>query len=213
MSLPKVPAPPAVLDFDEYEDLVHPRGVLWRVFAASGEHPSRWNEFRYWGPVKKMRFDLHPQPVGMHDRGVMYTAFDALTPIAEVFQSSRRIDARTGPGSFDYIIAGWIPVRTLRLLNLASSRFPIRNGASAQLSVGVKRYTQEWANRIDEQLGDRVDGIWSWSPMTVQPMATLFNRAADSFPRRPEFLRLLGDPAAGEIVGKAAEDLRYGITT
>jgi hypothetical protein len=47
--------------------------------------------------------------------------------------------------------------------------------------------------------------------MTGQPMAVLWNPAADSFPRWPEFSRPLADPALRGLIRRLASDLGYAV--
>jgi len=57
----KVPQHP---DLDRLESTVpqwhavEPGELLWRVYFRSGEHPSRWHQFRTFGPTDA-RFDHH----------------------------------------------------------------------------------------------------------------------------------------------------------
>lgn len=43
-----------------------PAGTTFgRIYDAGGAHPSRWHEFRRFGPTGS-RFDHHPEPSGVH---------------------------------------------------------------------------------------------------------------------------------------------------
>lgn len=119
-----------------------PRGSrLVRVYAA-GRHGATWNGFRTFGPTSRSRFDHHPPPPREHpDRGVLYTAGDAVTALVEAFQWTRTIDReRDRP---------WLVVarlaRSVRLLDLRGS-WPTRAGASQALATGGdSATTQAWA--------------------------------------------------------------------
>lgn len=203
----KAPRPPATLDFDPSLDLAAYSGPLWRVFTARGPRAQAWNEARHFGPLPGMRFDPHPQPHGMHRRGVSYAATSVSTVFAEVFQADRVITRRP-----EVALAGWTPTRPLELLNLAGT-FPVRNGASFALTVGPKRYTQDWARSIDEQLGDQVDGVRYLSAVTGQPAFALFERAwsRPSFPDAAKFHRTLDDPLLRDLLATVAGELNYGV--
>lgn len=203
----KTPRPPEVLDFDLGRDVVRYQGPLWRIFAARGPHAQTWDQPRYVGPLRGMRFDPQPVPVGEHPRGVMYAAASVTTAFAEVFQAGRVI-TRDGTRA----VASWIPTRSLAFVDF-SGTFLIRNSASFSLAVGPKRFTRSWAHAVDQQLGDQVDGIHYLSAVTGQPAFALFERAwADpSFPATVGFQRTLDDPLLRGLLAAVATELNYGI--
>jgi RES domain len=69
--------------------------MLARIYFARGLHPSRWNQFRRFGPTSA-RWDHHLSNVDgepmEQDRCTLYCAPDIDTCAAEVFQATRRID-------------------------------------------------------------------------------------------------------------------------
>jgi hypothetical protein len=109
-------------------------------------------------------------------------------------------------------IASWVPTRPLVLLDL-SSNWPIMNGAAASIQMGPKRDTQKWAHAVHERMGDDVDGLWSLSSMTGEPMLSLFSRTktVDAWPARPKSNHLLADTSVNEIVYAAAIKIGYEI--
>lgn len=203
----KAPRPPATLEFDPSRDVVSYADPLWRIFTARGPHAQVWDEARLFGPLRGMRFDPHPSPLGTHSRGVLYAAASISTAFAEVFQADRVI-ARDQ----NRAVASWIPTRPLELLDLAGS-FPVRNGASFAMTVGPKRFTQEWAHAIDEQLGERIDGVSYRSAITGTSAFVLFTRAwsTPSFPPTAGFHRTLDDPLLRDLLATVATELNFGI--
>ncbi|WP_407351412.1 hypothetical protein [Luteimonas sp. R10] len=69
--------------------------VLARIGFAGGDHPTKWNELRYWGPTGS-RFDHHlPNAAGkaeQQERGVLYAAKAVQTCLAKVFRDTRVVD-------------------------------------------------------------------------------------------------------------------------
>lgn len=210
MSHEKVLAnPPATFRFDPARHLRRYQGPLWRVFPTTGDHPYTWDELRHWGPLPDQRFDPQPPPTGHHpDSGVMYTATRSWTAIAEVYQEEHHID-RSSRGA---AIASWTPSRPLQLLDLTTN-WPVLNGAAAAMMMDDKKHTQAWARAIDDQLGDRIDGLWHQSSINNEPNVTLFSRAEriPAFPLRPAFYALLSEAAADVIVKRAKNELGYTV--
>ena len=63
--MPKFPPPPGVAALRAIppaEQALPAGTLLWRVYAAGGTHPARWDEFRAFGLVATMRFDHHTSP-------------------------------------------------------------------------------------------------------------------------------------------------------
>ena len=202
----KAPRPPATFTFDRESDLTVYDGPLWRIVRAAGEHPSTWDQLRRFGPVKGLRYDPWDTAPGLQDRGVMYAATDAVTAFAEVYQRPRSITRAAGGAT----LASWHPTRPLLLLDLTGT-FMVRNGASASVSTGPKRFTQAWAARFDQQLGGEIDGLWHPSAMTAHPLVTLFERSVsvNSFPNRSEFHRALTDPLMNRLLARVATELSF----
>lgn len=205
---PKVPAtPPSSFQFDPAQHVITYLGMLWRVFSTTGDHPQVWNELRHWGPGAEMRFDPQAQPAGIDPAaGVMYAATFGWTALGEVFQSERVIDRTTdGP-----TIAAWLPSRALQLLDLTSN-WPVLNGAAASMMMDDKQNTQAWAREIDQQLGDKIDGLWHLSSINSQPMVTLFSRVEriPAFPPRVNFETPLDAAKADSLIKRAKGRLGY----
>lgn len=203
----KVPAtPPGSFTVEAADRRVH-SGLLWRVYRTEGAHALDWDRLRHHGPVPGQRWDPHPLPRGDHaDVGVMYTAVGALTALGEVYQDRRAITRDQGGAT----LVAWVPSRPLTLLDLTTT-WPVRNGASASIMMGPKRHTQAWARAVDQRLGDDVDGLYTLSSITGEPVITLFSRTErfPAFPPRPRFHALLSDAIADPIVQLAVEELGY----
>ena len=182
---------------------------LARVYATAGDHPTRWNEFRRYGPTNS-RFDHHlPGRSGQareQDRSVLYCAASAVTCMAEVFQQTRRIDRVRG--------APWLVVfelaRPVRLLDLGGA-WPTRAGASMAINTGSRVRARQWAQCIYAAFDD-LDGIHYPSSMHANQSAIVLNdRAARALAPQPEFNRALADDAMLDVLKHAAAALGYGL--
>lgn len=205
----KLPDTPPASFTTESSHLRSYQGPLWRIYRTTGPHALSWDELRHHGPVPGMRFDPHPPSRGTHaDVGVLYTATDATTALAEVFQGRRVIDRSEGRP----MVVAWEPTRPLTLLDLTSN-WPVLNGASASIQRGPKRSTQAWARAIRDRYADEVDGLWHLSAITGQPLVTVFDRAdrVASFPKRTRVHLGLADVTADVLVAFAARRLGYGV--
>lgn len=183
--------------------------LLARVYASAGNHPTRWNQFRHFGPANS-RFDHHlPGRNGqarVQDRAVLYCAVSAVTCLAEVFQQTRRIDRVRG--------APWLAVfefaRPVRLLDLGGA-WPTRAGASMAINTGSRVRAREWAQCFYEAFDD-LDGIHYASSMHANQSAIVLNdRAAQALAPHPEFNRALADDAMLDVLKHAAAELGYGL--
>lgn len=197
LDAPKNPSRPELPLSIGPEDIHHHPGPLWRIHRTAGEYPSAWNAFRTYGPLPTMRWDPHPGPVGEHPgSGVLYTATDLRTAVAEVFQTQRRID----PMGAGISATTFVPTRPLRLLALLAEDSPwlLRHGASHSLMAAPRDTCRAWAREIaraepsDGQ--GPVDGLWTESTMTGRPMVVLFDRAATALPEAPRASALLAAP-------------------
>lgn len=189
-----------------------PKGAaLARVYFSGGAHPTRWSEFRQYGPTNA-RFDHHlldrrGEP-WVQERSVLYCARNAVTCFAEVFQETRRIDrVRDAP---------WLAIfelqRTLRLLDLTGT-YPTRVGASMAINTGSRVRAREWAQCFYEAHND-LHGIFYASSMHAnQPAIVLDDRAetARALPPHPRFNRALGDDSLLSVLKHAAAALGYGL--
>jgi hypothetical protein len=181
------------------------------VYFTAGPYPTRWNEFRRYGPINA-RFDHHlPDRVGQpreQERAILYCATSARTCFAEVFQETRRIDrARRAP---------WLAVfrleRDLALLDL-SGTYPTRAGASMAINSGNRARARAWARAWYEAFPE-LHGIHYASSMHANdPAIALTDRAGQlaPLPRHPDFNRPLADDALLDVLKHAAARLGYGL--
>lgn len=93
---PKNPVrPPGPLSIGPQDISVVDGAELFRITFASSPFALAWGRLRSWGPVARCRWDPHPEPPGDHPgEGVLYTAGDLMTCVAEVFADTRIIDTR-----------------------------------------------------------------------------------------------------------------------
>ncbi|GAB3474780.1 RES family NAD+ phosphorylase [Amycolatopsis cihanbeyliensis] len=211
----RLPLPPAravlVNELRRTEDVVavHPATRLVRIFTAHGNHPQRWNTFRYTGPLPHGRFDPQPPRRGSAvtdpGNGVLYFGLSVRTSIAEVFQTTSTID-RKNRGPRLVVVR---PARTLRLLDL-SGLWPTRVGASQEISSGPKKITQAWARAIRAAFGD-LDGLWYRSSMDGgDPAICLWDPPAGSaLPLAPDVLLPLDHPGLDVPLGRVCQELNY----
>lgn len=163
-------------------DIRHTTELLWRIHKTAGPHPSSWNEYRTYGPLKKMRWDPHPLPVGRRPGcGVIYASTDLRTAVAEVFQSAKRIDPYTG----DPYATTFIPRVPLRLLEMYSedAAWLLRHDASHSLMHGPRSTCRNWARAVLD--ARRVDGLWVQSTMTGRATTVLFGPSSMKLPAWP----------------------------
>jgi hypothetical protein len=212
--VPKLPDPPGVaaLRAVERDTTSLARGTpLARVYFTAGPHPTRWNQFRRFGPTNA-RFDHHAADARGHpvaqDRAILYCATNAVTCFAEVFQETRRIDrVRKAP---------WLAVfrleRDLELLDLTGA-YPTRAGASMAINSGNRVRARAWARAWYAAFPD-LHGIRYASSMNASlPAVALTDRAEklECLPAHPEFNRPLADDALLDVLKHAAARLGYGL--
>jgi hypothetical protein len=184
---------------------------LARVYFTGGDHPTRWNEFRHYGPTNA-RFDHHlkdarGQPF-VQERSIFYCAAMADTCLAEVFQDTRRINrTRNAP---------WLAIfflqRDINLLDLTGA-YPTRVGASMAINVGSRARAREWANQLYEAY-ERLQGIYYASSMNGnEPAIALADRAEQSgcLPAHPDLNRALADDSLLDVLKYSAQRLGYGL--
>jgi hypothetical protein len=211
--LPQPPAPAALqalLRRTEDVVAVHRATRLVRIFTSGGQHPQRWNSFRYTGPLAHARFDPQPatpdgQPAESRDHGVLYFGLTVRTSVAEVFQATSIMD-RTTRRPFLVILR---PRRTLRLLDL-SGLWPTRAGASQEISSGPKDLTQAWARAIRAAYPE-LDGLWYRSSMdSGDPAVCLWDPPGGSaLPAAPDVLLPLDHPGLDLPLARICEELNY----
>ena len=189
-----------------------PKGtILARVYFTAGRHPTRWNEFRHYGPTNA-RFDhqvlnARNEPFEQ-DRSVFYCATDAKTCLAEVFQETRVIDrSRKAPWLVVFELA-----RGVTLVDLTAS-YPTRAGASMAINSRSRVRARAWAQAF-YQAYPKLQGIYYASSMHGNaPAVALTDRveAAAVLPTHPMFNRALTDDAMLDPLKYCAADLRYGL--
>jgi len=210
----KFPDPPEVDALRAVEPAVKSlaKGVrLARVYFTGGDHPTRWNEFRHYGPTNA-RFDHHVRNAAgesfVQDRSTFYCAQAADTCLAEVFQETRRINrTRKAP---------WLAIfalgRKVDLLDLTDA-YPTRVGASMAINTGHRGRAREWAKRFYEAY-ETLAGIYYPSSMNGnRPAIALNDRAerAGCLPEHPDLNRALADDALLDVLKHSAERLGYAL--
>jgi hypothetical protein len=203
---PKAPRTPPQQLVREPHDIADYTGTLWRVHRTEGEHVLPWNTLRTYGPLPSMRWDPHPGPLPISGtEGVLYAAADIATSLAEVYQTTRVIDAHVGAPA----LTAWQPQRRLRLLDL-SGTWLLRNTASAALLAAPRSTCRRWARAI-HMAWPHLDGLYVPSTLTGRPNIVLWNAAADSMPTMPSFSRPLTQPLVWSIAQAAATEIGYHI--
>lgn len=204
---PKNPVrPPGPLSIDPQDISVVDGAELFRITFASSPFALAWGRLRSWGPVAKCRWDPHPQPPGDHPgEGVLYTAGDLMTCVAEVFADTRIIDTRCDTP----VLQIWQATRAMRLLNL-SGQWALRNGASAALDSAPRSTCRAWARAVREQAPD-LDGLAVRSTMTGRGMTVLFAPAASSIPPRPRDSVPLTDSTIYALLVSLAPRIGYTV--
>lgn len=187
-------------------DVVEAQPILWRVHRTQGEHVLPWDGFGTFGPVSSGRYDPHPPPAEEHPGyGVMYTATDLCTALAEVFQRTRRINLRTGAP----YVTSWTPIRPLRLLDLTGD-WALRNRAAYSLVFAPRPTCRAWA-RVIHATWEDLDGLSAPSTLTSDPIVTLYEPAASAIPPAPAFSRPLDHPVLAALARHYAPTLTYRI--
>lgn len=181
---------------------------LFRVYTKKGSHPVRWDTFREYGPMPNCRWDYHPLPLGDHPSvGIQYTASNPTTALVETFKTTRIIAI-----SKNQEIAGWLPNRPLRLLDLTRN-WPIRNTAGLALTFGEYPVCQAWARQIAAQAPASLDGLLAYSNHTGgrARAVVLFQSAKNALPRNPIFSFPLSSPQAAIFIRKVCTDTGYRV--
>lgn len=205
---PKAPRVPLTLPAESIYEWAKP---LWRIHTITGRHPSAWNELRWAGPIRSMRWDPQRGPLGAASAaGVSYVSPDYVTCFAEVFQAKRRITLTP-----ERVLTGWRPSRPLQLLNLlggaGTGDWAVKHGASASLPQAPKGTCRSWAAAVFEQLGDRVDGLLVPSTVVGDESLVLFARAQSAFPSAPAFSRTLDHDSVRAMAVKVRDRLNWPI--
>jgi RES domain len=210
--VPKFPDPPGVDAVSRIDPAVRTvaKGVtLARVYFTGGDHPTRWNEFRHYGPTNA-RFDHHVVDArdGPHTqhRSILYCATAADTCFAEIFQETRRINrTRRAPWLAVFVLA-----RNLPLLDLTGS-YPTRVGASMAINTGQRGRARAWARTFYDAY-PTLNGLYYPSSMNGnEPAVALNDRARDCISAYPDFNRALADDALLDVLKHSAHRLGYGL--
>ena len=206
--MPRVPQHP---DLDRLNSTdpewhpVEPGDELWRVYFRSGEHPSRWNQFRTFGPTDA-RFDHQLEGQPDTSRAVMYLALSPVTCLAEVFQKTRTIHrAHRKPA-----LVGFAMTSSLKLLDL-TGMFPTRIGASMGLMTGARSAGRNWARGLYAAYPE-AQGLAYPSSMHANAVAIVLNdraNLAEALPRSPGFHKAVDDASMIGLLKNAARKLGY----
>jgi RES domain len=208
----KFPEPPGVdaLRRITAETIELPAGTLLaRIYFAAGSHPTRWSQFRTFGPTEA-RWDHHRPDVDGHpteqERAMLYCAADVDTCAAEVFQSTRRIDrVRNAPALVVFALSE--PVTLLDLRDAFSTTL----GASTAIHSGPRSRARAWARELYEAYSD-IQGFHYGSSMNGHaPSIALNERAAHAIPDHPQFHRALNDDLLVEVLQRIALRLSYSL--
>ena len=182
---------------------------LARIYFAAGPHPSRWNQFRGFGPAAA-RSDHHlPDARNApteQNRAVLYCAPDIDTCAAEVFQSTRRIDrTRNAPGLVVFELRDAVALLDLRGV------FATTIGASTAIHTGPRARARAWARELYDAYPD-IQGLYYGSSMNGHAPAIVLNdRAQGAVPERPQLHRSLNDDMLVEVLQRIALRLSYGL--
>ena len=208
--MPKVPQRP---DLDKLGSTVpewrsvEPGDHLWRVYFRAGEHPSRWNQLRTFGPTDA-RFDHHLEGEPDTGRAVMYLASSPVTCLAEAFQKTRTIHRRHRRPA----LVGFEVTTLLKLLDLTGA-FSTRIGASMGLMTGPRSVGRNWARGLYAAYPE-AQGFAYPSSMHANAVAIVLNDRigpAQPLPSSPGFHKALDDPAMITLLKNAARELGYVI--
>lgn len=184
---------------------------LYRVYSRGGAHPTSWNTFRDYGPVRS-RFDYHePDAAGLpalQERSILYAALDIPTAFAEVFQhGGRAIDRRDREP--------WIAVfdigEPLDLLDLTDT-FAVRAGASMKLMTDSVLVSRRWA-RAFHATWPTLLGIRYRSSLTGRICVALNERATETIASSSTLRlhRALADPTFLPVIKAAATEIGYDV--
>lgn len=194
--MPKLPRTPDVDLLNSLDPATRQleSGSVWhRIYRRGGQHPTRWDALRFFGPTDS-RFDHHRlnddgRP-HQQQRGITYLASDIPTCLAEVFQTTRTVDRKDRrPWLVSFRLQN-----SLTLLDLTDT-FPVQAGASMKLVSGPRLHAQNWSRGFYDGYPD-VQGLYFNSSMTNRPIVALYERALvhEPIPTSPVFHRALDDP-------------------
>ncbi|MGH3144380.1 MAG: RES family NAD+ phosphorylase, partial [Rubrobacter sp.] len=180
---------------------------LYRIYFRGSRHPGGWNRFRDFGPLPSARFDHHVEPPRVQERAILYAAVreDAVaTCVAEALQEGRLVDTRLR----DPQLAAFSLIEDVPLLSL-KGRWPTRAEASANINSGPRPRCRRWSSAIYEAYPDISGLLYASSMNANRPAVALYERAARSLPRTPDFNRPLSDAALLLPLERIASGLGY----
>ncbi len=182
------------------------RTELWRLYFRGGRHPTLWDSFRAYGPMKAARFDHHLSPPHLQQRSILYAAKHGPTCLAEVFQETRVIARRVHAPW----LAGFALAEDLQLLDLTGT-WATRAGASMVIGSGPRSRARLWSQAFHQAYPEAQGLLYSSSMHANQPSVALYERAIPAIPRAPIFHRPLDDPALLSLLKRVALDIGYGL--
>ena len=207
---PTFGSPPPRDDLKRLDPAIHlvsAGAELWRIHFRSGDHPTLWNEYRFFGPIERNRFDHQIEPVQAQDRGIMYVATSIPVCLAEVFQRERNIDRRRNAPW----LAAFRTIRTLTLVDLTGI-WPTRAGASQEINSGDRRQAREWSRAIYEAY-PAVAGLWYRSKMHGGNAAlALYERADVALPPTPSYHAALRSISSFDGLRNIAVQIGYDLS-
>lgn len=199
--------------------IMHRRRLFGRIHSQGGAHPTRWDEFRRWGPGSS-RFDHHPRPPRAHPtRGVLYAAPEMPEPdgppilrtcVAEVYGDRRILELRRD----DPYIVLFELTRPVHLLDLADSDWLTLAGGNAAISSGLRSTGREWARAVYRHYTgpDAMDGlVYTCSNVPSARSVVLWERATDAIPRRPALHLPLSHPSLRAEIEVYAAQLKLDL--
>jgi hypothetical protein len=203
--MPKFPDPPNPLATPATTTTLASGTRLWRIYPAAGRHLVAWNHFRFFGPTNS-RFDHQDPPPKNQSKGILYTALDPTTCLAEFFQVTRIIDRSSG--------APWLAALdttgTIPLLDLTGT-WPTLAGASMAINSGPRPCARKWSRAIYAAYPTLEGLLYSSSMHANRPSIALYERALSAPPAAPAFHRALSDPTLLPRLSAAANTLGYGL--
>ena len=184
--------------------------MVTRLHTLSGRYPSRWNQFRSYGPTKS-RFDHHSSPPRVQSRLVLYAAHGVgafTAAVAEYFQDESGrgvgpIDRSAG----DPTITTFELERPLILLNL-NSGWITRAGGNQAICTGPRSRSRQWARAI-YSAHPHLEGLaYQSSVWAPGQCIVVWERGLDAVPNAPTATRLLSDPGLDVPLANAARHLQ-----
>jgi hypothetical protein len=200
----KLPNPGNPLPLPAQTVLARTGDLYWRIYTRGAPYPSRWDEFRRYGPLLTARFDHHAPPPSVKTQAILYAAAEVATTVAEFFQSTRRINrSRRSPW-----LCGFRLVRDVSLLDL-SGTWATAAGASMLINSGRRSASRLWSQAIYRDY-PRVEGLFYGSSMHGnRPCIALYERAITAMPAAPAFDRPLLDPNLESGLKRIAVLIQY----